>query len=89
MQVFKINKDIDNMGCTKYFTLHFSNNTRGNACNIVGNPSIIVNNVAIPDLPVLCVSRSHVRLLLSFYFLLLLSLITLLFSQVNQRGLRL
>ena len=36
IQVFKIIKGIDNMDCTKYFTIDRSNYTRGNGCKIVG-----------------------------------------------------
>ena len=38
IQVFKIIKGIDNIDCSKYFTLDFSNYTRGNGCKIVGKP---------------------------------------------------
>ena len=38
IQVFKIIKGIDNMDCSKYFTLDVSNYTRGNGCKIVGKP---------------------------------------------------
>ena len=38
IQAFKIIKGIDNMDCSKYFTLNFSNYTRGNGCKIVGKP---------------------------------------------------
>ena len=36
IQVFKIIKGIDNMDCSKYFTIDRSNYTRGNGCKIVG-----------------------------------------------------
>ena len=36
IQVFKIIKGIDNMDCSKYFTIDHSNYTRGNGCKIVG-----------------------------------------------------
>ena len=38
IQVFKIIKGIDNIDCSKYFTLDLSNYTRGNGCKIVGKP---------------------------------------------------
>ena len=36
IQAFKIIKGIDNMDCSKYFTIDLSNYTRGNGCKIVG-----------------------------------------------------
>ena len=36
IQVFKIIKGIDNMNCSKYFTIDQSNYTRGNGCKIIG-----------------------------------------------------
>ena len=36
IQAFKIIKGIDNMDCSKYFTLDLSNYTRGNGCKIIG-----------------------------------------------------
>ncbi len=36
IQVFKIIKGIDNMDCSKYFTIDTLNYTRGNGCKIVG-----------------------------------------------------
>ena len=36
IQAFKIIKGIDNMDCSKYFTIDSSNYTRGNGCKIVG-----------------------------------------------------
>ena len=38
IQAFKIIKGIDNMDCSKYFTLDLSNYTRGNGCKIIGKP---------------------------------------------------
>lgn len=36
IQVFKIIKGIDNMDCSKYFSIDNSNYTRGNGCKIIG-----------------------------------------------------
>ena len=36
IQVFKIIRGIDNMDCTKYFSVDNSNYTRGNGCKIIG-----------------------------------------------------